>query len=253
MSSRAKALRMDALIQRHVPRFRRQILKEKNRYIDAQVSYYGLRGALSDTLESEHMANMMAIFRQNFKILMPAVYNLSVEITGSKKSRDAMEYKADAFLVFLMEWVRQYGAVRAQETAKTTTDDLKRIISKAFENEDPAPVIIKKALKAKGLSAFRADTIARTETHQAAMYAHKRQIENYAAQAASLGVTVKKQWSSVADERTRPWHTDMDGETVGLNEYFIVDGEKMDRPGDPDASAHNTINCRCVLVTVDDF
>lgn len=251
--NKLKALRFDAMIQRLVPKFRRMIFNEKNRYIDNQLGYYRVHGRLSDTLETEHKNNMLEIFRRQYKTIMEKAYNLSVQITGSKKSHDILETKADAFLIFLLDWVKEYGAEKAQQTANTTTDDMKRIIDKAFRDEDPAPVIIKKALKAKGLSAYRADTIARTETHQAAMYAHRRQIDDYAAKATNLGITVKKQWIATNDERTRPWHTDISGTTIGLSEKFDVDGEMMDRPGDADASAHNTINCRCVLVTVDDF
>jgi hypothetical protein len=59
---------------------------------------------------------------------------------------------------------------------------------------------------------------------------------------------VKKTWLSVEDERTRPDHAAVNNTSIGINEFFTVGGEQMERPGDPNASAKNIVNCRCVLV-----
>lgn len=56
---------------------------------------------------------------------------------------------------------------------------------------------------------------------------------------------LKKNWITTIDGRERPWHSDADGQTVGINEKFIVFGEELDYPGDPMGSAENVINCRC--------
>jgi uncharacterized protein with gpF-like domain len=65
----------------------------------------------------------------------------------------------------------------------------------------------------------------------------------------------EKEWVSVRDDRTRDSgdefnHLDMDGTIVGINEKFDVDGELLDYPGDPTASAGNVCNCRCTMVPV---
>lgn len=64
-----------------------------------------------------------------------------------------------------------------------------------------------------------------------------------------------KTWVSVGDERVRPAHAEADGQTVALDAPFIVDGEELQTPGDPDGSDGNIINCRCsaayVLVPAD--
>jgi hypothetical protein len=40
----------------------------------------------------------------------------------------------------------------------------------------------------------------------------------------------------------------MDGaEPIPTDEPFIVDGEEMDRPGDPAGSPENVTKCRCTL------
>lgn len=56
-----------------------------------------------------------------------------------------------------------------------------------------------------------------------------------------------KTWVAILDERTRPWHADADGQTVRINETFIVNGEELMMPRDDSlgASEDNVINCRC--------
>ena len=55
----------------------------------------------------------------------------------------------------------------------------------------------------------------------------------------------QKKWVAVHDNRTRHPHLSADGQTVMIDGSFLVGGEVMQFPGDPDASAKNTINCRC--------
>jgi hypothetical protein len=64
----------------------------------------------------------------------------------------------------------------------------------------------------------------------------------------TLGVQMLKEWLPTLDDRTRPAHAAMNGQPpIPLNEKFVVDGELMDRPGDPSASPANVIACRCAL------
>jgi uncharacterized protein with gpF-like domain len=88
------------------------------------------------------------------------------------------------------------------------------------------------------LTSYRANLIARTETHGAA---------NYGADAAAreTGLTLQKEWVSAADERTREDHAAADGQTVDMDGMFNVGGEGLRYPGDPSGSGGNIINCRC--------
>ena len=67
-------------------------------------------------------------------------------------------------------------------------------------------------------------------------------------QAESLGIGVKKRWMSTFDFKTRDTHRQLDGQTVGVDEDFIVDGDRIGYPGDPTAEAALVFNCRCRLV-----
>jgi SPP1 gp7 family putative phage head morphogenesis protein len=94
-----------------------------------------------------------------------------------------------------------------------------------------------------GLSAYRGNLIARTETHGAA---------NYGADQAAreTGLVLRKEWVAAEDERTRPEHAEANGTVVDMDETFTVGADEMLYPGDTRGSPENTINCRCAIAHV---
>ena len=95
----------------------------------------------------------------------------------------------------------------------------------------------------------RAALIARTETHNVASFANHKYHLNVAD---NLGINMKKRWCAVADGRTRSFHADANGQTVNMDGDFIVGGVPMKHAGDPAGGAKNVINCRCVILYVDE-
>ena len=92
----------------------------------------------------------------------------------------------------------------------------------------------------------RTFNIARTEGHriqQEATY-------NLQARAKEKGAKIFKQWDSTLDRKTRPTHRELDGQIVGVTDYFHSSGGgKALYPGgfgDPKEDC----NCRCCLVQV---
>ena len=88
--------------------------------------------------------------------------------------------------------------------------------------------------------------IARTEGHriqQEATY-------NLQIRAVEKGAKIFKQWDSTLDRKTRPTHRELDGQIIGVNDYFHSSGGgKALYPGgfgDPKEDC----NCRCCLVQV---
>ena len=66
----------------------------------------------------------------------------------------------------------------------------------------------------------------------------------------SDGIISKKVWLATADGHTRDWHLSMDGQEVGLDEYFIDgNGNELEYPGDPGGEPSSVYNCRCSMVT----
>lgn len=64
------------------------------------------------------------------------------------------------------------------------------------------------------------------------------------------GGVEKKQWLTQRDGAVRAAHIVADGDTVGIDDTFTVDGESLEYPGDPSGSAGNVINCRCSMLPV---
>jgi hypothetical protein len=63
----------------------------------------------------------------------------------------------------------------------------------------------------------------------------------------SANPSVDKKWFATLDQKTRAAHVSASGQTVSINEPFVVGGEMLKYPGDSSlgASASNVINCRC--------
>ena len=96
------------------------------------------------------------------------------------------------------------------------------------------------------LSKNRTLNIARTEGHriqQEATY-------NLQSRAKEKGVKIFKQWDSTLDRKTRPTHRELDGQMIGVNDYFHSSGGgKALYPGGF-GNPKEDCNCRCCLVQV---
>lgn len=90
----------------------------------------------------------------------------------------------------------------------------------------------------------QAERIARTETTAVFNQAVVQQLRD-----ASVGF---KRWVAHHDARTRPSHARASGQTVPVDEPFLVGGYTLSAPGDPDAPTSETANCRCVVTGVKD-
>ena len=66
--------------------------------------------------------------------------------------------------------------------------------------------------------------------------------------AEKMGIEMEREWVSALDARTRPEHAEADGQVVGVDEPFIVGGEKLMFPGDSNGSGWNIYNCRCTQI-----
>lgn len=86
----------------------------------------------------------------------------------------------------------------------------------------------------------RVRRIIRTEVNRAINYGQTIADEKYE-------FKTQKRWVAVHDNRTRHAHLAADNQTVNQDGTFTVGGEVMQFPGDPNASAANTVNCRCFM------
>lgn len=71
-------------------------------------------------------------------------------------------------------------------------------------------------------------------------------------QAALSVVTPKlqKRWVAHHDDRVRDTHLEADGQTIGINESFVVGAATLRYPGDRTGLYSEIVYCRCVIVGV---
>jgi HK97 family phage portal protein len=132
----------------------------------------------------------------------------------------------------------------SRKTNQTTWTDLVQLFKDAEEAGEGIPAIQERLSEYFGdrKSDYQTERIARTTTTSSSNAGTKeawRQSE----------VVKSKTWiSALIPDRTRDAHAAAHGQTVGLNEYFTVDGEAMDYPGDPNGSVGNVVNCLCGMI-----
>jgi SPP1 gp7 family putative phage head morphogenesis protein len=130
---------------------------------------------------------------------------------------------------------------RITEVTETTRDQIIRAVRKGYEDglgqRGTASYILDLVPQ---ISSYRAEMIARTETHGAA---------NYGSQEAAkqTGLPLSREWLAAADDRTRETHREANGQVVGMDEKFKVGDAELMFPGDPEGPGEEVINCRCAV------
>jgi len=230
--------------------YMRALVRAKNKYITAVSKAYASNGTLPESLTLAHTADMLRV-QTKYDSRTITVFAKDVHNEFQKNILLYLEKKQDdeAFDLWLRgiiaSWISDETGVAAIVTATTTRDDIKNAIRISVADNETSAQTVKKILKVKGLSPFRAATIALTETHNAAMFANK---ESGLRLEEETGESLTKVWIPVQDSRTREAHAAMSKhKVIAMDGKFTVGGDRMDRPGDPKGSAKNVIRCRCTL------
>jgi hypothetical protein len=150
----------------------------------------------------------------------------------------------------------------AKELASGTEADLRAYLERKLRNKTFDRYVkdaiktgkpLAKSIQQKAISRmkdnylkFRGDMIGRTEAMGAL---HMGQYQAYI-QAIAKGELdpsdVERTWHSAGDSRVRHSHMLMNGQTVGMFEYYKTpSGGRLLYPGDPNGAASEIINCRC--------
>lgn len=174
----------------------------------------------------------------------------------------ALERKQDEeqtlFEQIMLDFIQRFGAEQVRLILETTRDQIVRAIDRGVRDGLGTEAIARLVQEAvPQFSRTRARVIARTETHNAAMFASQEV-------AKTSPFPMNKRWISVFDHRTRDFgegdgvpdpanHRAMNEVTVGPDELFQVPKQGggfdlMAGPGDPNAPGYQTINCRCALI-----
>lgn len=96
--------------------------------------------------------------------------------------------------------------------------------------------------------AYRARTIARTESLRAVNEGAEEAVAQLVNAGAVEPAAVRRTWRTARDEKVRGSHRAMHGQERAFGEAFVSGrGNALMYPGDPRAPAEDTVNCRCVL------
>mgnify|MGYP003124915961 CR=1 FL=1 len=239
--------RMLAIIEKP---FRGRVMREKNRYIRKSAQTILRTRALDDAEFVEHRENMRVIFERYYKRVIRLFTEDTAKQFDEKSGAVSLELKRATWEELFLAYVLEHGGAQAKITAETTRSDIQDALTSSLEAPDGVNErqLVRNILSVRGISAFRADVIARTETHNAAMYASQNSAKQIMAE---TGRRRKKKWVAALDERTRTSHAVMNSRpAIDIDHAFLVGGAKMQRPGDPAGGASNVVNCRCTLIYV---
>ena len=125
---------------------------------------------------------------------------------------------------------------------KTTTDKLNVVIQTGLVEGQGIDQIEQAISQSTGFDRARARLIARTEATRSINVATLQAWET----AQTLGIDMQKEWASAQDDLVRPLHVELDGQTVGIRENFVVGDHVGPAPGEFE-DAGMVCNCRCTM------
>jgi uncharacterized protein with gpF-like domain len=238
---RREARRQVLLLDRLAGQFRGRIERELAAAMREMID----RWEMTHHIEAprDFVARIAATYQQ---MAEAAVAAFAGRILDQGKSAGlAMERKEDFAQIMrrrALGYIQQEAVRRRiQQVTETTRRQIVGAVDAGYREGSTLPEV---AASIRGvipaIARYRADTIARTETHGAANFGSN--------EAAKLtGLPLRREWLSAEDERTRETHKEADGQIVGQDEAFSVGGESLMYPGDPAGSPEETVNCRCTL------
>lgn len=233
-------------LKQYSPKFKAELQKQVDTYCRTQDLNAISDKSLKKTIKTLHLAlgNKMAI-----------ISNKDVK-KGLKSQTGVFETKSaetDLYSYTILQVLEKDGLDKlASDITDTTKEQIRRFLIQAAQQNLTLSETIA-LLRTSGITDYRAELIARTETGRAA---------NIGSQvgAISTGLVTLKEWIATRDARTRREprnHTDhlvMDGIKIPMDAKFHVPNDEtglgfeyMDHPCDSKASAANVCNCRCTM------
>lgn len=239
-------------LKTYSPKFQKELQKQVDVYCRTlDYSKMSSKG-IAKTIKQLHVALGTKMATMTNKSIKKATKGFYEPFETKMSQNDIYAY------VILQYLERQGVGAIADEITNTTQRQIAAYLQKGFENNLTISELIP-MLKQSGITDFRAELIARTETGRAA---------NLGAMvgATATGLVTQKEWISTRDARTRRMpkdyadHLVMDGRKANYDEPFLVptsskakggihagNVEYMMYPCVSGASAANTCNCRCTV------
>ena len=253
VSVAAEIRRQTALRKNYESFIYRRLQQVFRRFLSTQLYLYTETGfftpeTAANALQEELFPVMLSFYRRLFL----GIYSANEELydKATKDEAEAAVFGRSRDIERLVNTYFSGRQILLANMSRRQSNAIRREIAK-LRLEDMTLPQIARALQEKFTKLFRsrAALIARTETHNAVSRANHLY---HSAVQEDLGLNMKKRWVAVNDGRTRSFHADANGQTVAMDEDFIVGGVPMSHAGDSKGGARNVINCRCVIVYVDE-
>lgn len=233
-------------LKQYSPKFKKELQNQVNTYCRTQDYSKISDKALKKTIYKLHLAMGTKMAQISESAVKRSVKGVYVPLEFKSQKTDAFQYA-------IIQVLQNDGLDQlAADITNTTKEQIRRFLIQSAEKNYTLPETIA-LLRTSGITDYRAELIARTETGRAANIGSM-------VGATSTGLVTIKEWISARDNRTRREprdHTDhlnMDGVKLPMEKQFQVPNnqvglgyELMDHPCDSKASAANVCNCRCTL------
>jgi hypothetical protein len=238
-----KKLYANALKQ-YSPKFKKELQNQVNTYCRT-LDYNAISDkAIKKTIQKLHLAMGVKMAQISSKVVKRSV-------KGHYEALEVKSAETDLFSYTILQYLQTQGLDQlASDITNTTKDQIRRYLIQSAEKNLTLPETIV-LLRGAGITDYRAELIARTETGRAANIGSM-------VGATSTGLVTVKEWIAAKDNRTRRIprdqfdHYNMDGKKIPMDETFKLQNKKggfdlMLHPCDSSGSAGDVCNCRCTL------
>jgi len=231
-------------LKTYSPKFKKELQKQVDTYCRTQ-NYNAISDkALKKTIQKLHVAmgvKMAQIVQKSVKRSVKGIY----------EAFETKSAQTDLFAYVILQYLENQGLSQlAYDITETTKEQIRRFLIQSSEKNYTLPETIA-LLRVSGITDYRAELIARTETGRAANIGSM-------VGTASTGLVTLKEWISARDNRTRRIprdqfdHLNMDGIKIPFDAKFKLQNKKggfdlMLHPCDSSGSAGDVCNCRCTL------
>jgi hypothetical protein len=250
--SAQKELRKQLRIRNNLERqlFRR-LTSLFGKFINTRAYIYKEFGQFEIAVASRDLEQeLIPVLQRHYRKVFKAIFAENNRSNTLEQKDDVLVFERNKDLEpFLEEYFRSRNLILVGIT-NNIAKRIDRVIRRGRRVGLTLPQIAANIEKVRSLARPRAATIARTETHNAAGHAHHRYYQEVEK---DYGAKLKKKWVATSDNRTRDSHALMNLEDpIDMNDTFLVGGTRMKHTGDPDGGPANNINCRCVIIYVDE-
>ena len=231
-------------LKQYSPKFKKELQNQVNTYCRT-LDYNAISDkAIKKTIQKLHLAMGVKMAQISSKVVKRSV-------KGHYEALEVKSAETDLFSYTILQYLQTQGLDQlAYDITNTTKDQIRRYLVQSAEQNLTLPETIV-LLRGAGITDYRAELIARTETGRAANIGSM-------VGATSTGLVTVKEWIAAKDNRTRRIprdqfdHLNMDGTKIPMDATFKIQNKKggfefMLHPCDSSGSAGDVCNCRCTL------